>query len=100
MRLTVRQLKRLVAEARDHVGLDELMTTWEDLYLNSVQNRRQGDIPGLTPGAVSLDELVSWLNASEEAVRKAISRSPLVVDKSGNVIEKGISTPPPGTIKR
>jgi hypothetical protein len=72
--------KKLFLEIRDKVSESELVQTWEDLFVDS--------------GIVSVEELASWVNATEEAVAAALP-SWLVVDKHGHVVEKGNSVPPP-----
>ena len=87
--------ENLVRETRDRVSPDEVMTTWEDLYVNSLHSRRKSDQHGGEPGRVSLEVLTSWLGTTEDAVLDALAQTSLVVDRHGNVVERGISTPPP-----
>lgn len=79
-------------EARGQLSSREVLTTWEDLYVNSRQNRRKHDIQGLTPGVVTFDELVSWLGSSEQAVKQAMIKAGLLIDKNGNVVERGMAS--------
>lgn len=91
--LTKKAVNEHVGRAR--VSPQEVLATWEQLYVSSLQNRRSGDPHGVEPGKVSFEELVSWLQASEDAVMAALPKVGLVVDKDGDVVERGLSVPPP-----
>lgn len=97
MKTTVGALRKLIREMSDRdVSPSEVLATWEDLYVNSLRNKRKGDVQGVTPGEVSLEELMSWLQSSNEpAVRRAIVKAGLVVDKANAVVQRGMSVPPP-----
>lgn len=99
MRSSIKRLRSLIkealSEARTHVSAEEVLASWEDLYMNSLQNNRKGDIEGLEPGVVSLEELSSWLGAPESVVAAALQRSGLMLDpRTQNVVERGLSVPP------
>ncbi len=96
MKTTIGHIRKLIAEqtGRSRVAPQEVLTTWEELYVNSLQNRRSGDMQGIEPGKVSFEELVSWLQASDEAVKVVLSKVGLIIDKGGNVVERGLSVPP------
>jgi hypothetical protein len=66
--------KKLFLEIRDKVSETELVQTWEDLFVEA--------------GNVTVEELASWVNATESAVMGSLP-SWLVVDQQGNVVEKG-----------
>lgn len=100
MKARVGQIRRFISEAlsntaRERVSPSEVLATWEDLYVNSTKNRRKGDIEGLVPGHVSLEELASWLGVGEDVVKRFLHGAGLIVDKHGNVVERGITVPPP-----
>lgn len=84
--------QRMGERARTRLSPQEVMTTWEDLQVSSHQNRRTTDPKGGLPGEVSFEELVSWLGAPEGAVKAAMVSAGLIIDKRGNVVERGIST--------
>ena len=84
----------LVRETREMVRAHEVLTTWEDLYIDSLRNKRKGDPQNVSPGTVTFDDLVSWLGTTEDAVRKVLPATGLVVDQHGNVVERG-QTPKP-----
>jgi len=91
MRTTVKHLRSLIHESIDIERVpspDEVRTTWEDLYVSSLRNKRKTDPKGVTPGKVSFDELVSWLGASEHAIGLALDKAGLVVDRDGNVVDR------------
>ncbi len=96
MKTTVGHIRKLVKEhvGRSRVSPQEVLATWEELYVNSLQNRRSGDMPGIEPGKVSFEELVSWLQASNTAVEDVLSRVGLIIDRDGNVVERGLSVHP------
>lgn len=73
-------VKKDVQESRTHVSPVEVEQTWEDLYMDA--------------GPPPLEVLASWLQASEDAVVNSLP-SYLTVNKDGEVVEKGISEPPP-----
>ena len=89
-----------IRESRYEVTPQEVLTTWEDLQLSSMQNRRKGDPNGITPGVVSLEELCSWLSAPEAHIRRALPKVGLLVDRNGNVVERGLTPKPFPAIKR
>ncbi len=96
VKLQLSKIRSLIKEqmgARP-VTAQEVLTVWEDLFMNSMRNKRKGDIKGLTPGKVTLPELASWLQTTEYAVRDVLHKAGLIVDKEGNVVERGLSTPP------
>ncbi len=72
--LTGTRTVRPVAETRFRVSQHELVTTWEDLYAEQ--------------GAVTLDELASWLGTTARAVEPLLPDW-LQVDEQGNVVEVG-----------
>ena len=63
---------RPVAETRFRVSQHEIVTTWEDLYAEQ--------------GAVSLDELASWLGTTARAVEPLLPDW-LQVNEEGDVVE-------------
>lgn len=80
--VTLPNTEGVVKEARSRVSPQEVEATWEDLYMQL--------------GIVGLAELSSWLAAPEEVVAQAINKVGwLAVDNNGNVVEKGLSEPPP-----
>lgn len=95
MKTTIGRIRQLVNEQVRRVTPQEVLATWEDLYMNSMRNKRKGDIPGMVPGKVTLPELASWLQTTEYAIRDVLHKTGLIVDKDGNVVERGLSTPPP-----
>lgn len=88
------QLEGTLRETRMQASPQEVLATWEDLQINSRRNKRKGDIPDITPGVVSLEELASWLSTSEEAVQQALPKVGLVVDRRGNVVARGMTPTP------
>lgn len=68
------EAKKLFLEIRDKVSEAELVQTWEDLFVEA--------------GNVTVEELASWVNATESAVMGSLP-SWLTVDKQGNVVETG-----------
>jgi hypothetical protein len=76
-----------LTETRGKVSSEEVTTTWEDLYSD----------PELG-GAVNVEDLASWLATTVDAV-KSVLPSWLMVDKNNDVVEKGMSTPPPALKK-
>lgn len=84
----------VVEEGAHHLTAQEILTTYEDLYLNSLRNRRKADQPAGPPGKVSLEELASWLGVTPEAVKAIMHKAGLLVDREGNVVERG-QTPMP-----
>lgn len=70
----------VIRERRNAVTKTEVEQTWEDLRLEL--------------GQVSLEDLASWLGAPPEDVKKVLHQTHLIVDKNGDVVERGISTPP------
>jgi len=87
-----------LTETRGRISPQEVLTTYEDLYLNSHRNRRKGDNPGATtPGVVTVDELASWIGVEPEALMQVLPKAGLIVDKNGNVVERGM-TPASGTL--
>lgn len=97
MKTTIGVIRKLIREMSDReVSPPEVLATWEDLYVNSLRNKRKGDVRGVTPGEVSLEELMSWLQSNNEpAVRRAIVKAGLVVDKDNSVVQRGMSVPSP-----
>lgn len=100
MKTTIGALKKLVCnvvtEARGRLSPQEVLTTYEDLYLNSHHSNRKGE-PGMTPGVVTAEELASWLGVEPAALAQVLPKAGLIIDKNGNVVERGM-TPAPGTL--
>jgi len=98
MKTTVGNLKAMVAqviaETRGHLNPQEVLTTYEDLYINSVRNNRAGDHAMGPAGVVPLETLASMLGASPEQLAAVMHKAGLIVDRDGNVVERG-NTPPP-----
>ncbi len=88
----------VVREGRFGLSPQEVLTTWEDLYVDSLRQRRKTDDPAGPAGVVSLESLASWLAVPPEAVKNVLHKAGLLLDKSGNVVSRG-HTPAPGTIK-
>jgi hypothetical protein len=62
-------------EKRARVSPHEVEETYTDLRMES--------------GTVSLEELASWLATTEDAVRACLPRTYLMIDREGNVVERG-----------
>jgi hypothetical protein len=87
-------------ESREHVSPQEVLTTWEDLRLNSLRNKRKTDIKGIESGVVTVEELASWLNVAETGVRMAMTKVGLIEDPRGNVVSRGMTPMPFKAAKR
>jgi hypothetical protein len=98
MKTTVGNLKKLVGtvitEDRGRISPQEVMTTYEDLFLNSRRSNRKGE-PKMQPGVVTVEELASFLGATPQELAPVIAKAGLIVDRDGNVIERGRTMPPP-----
>jgi hypothetical protein len=98
MKTSVRTLKQLVnnviAETRGRLSPQEVLTTYEDLYLNSRRSNRAGE-PQMEPGVVSIESLASFMGATPEELAPVLAKAGLIVDKSGNVSERGMTPYPP-----
>lgn len=85
MKTTIGKLKRMVAtainETRGRVSPQEVLQTYEDLYINN-------------QGVVPLEQLASFIGADPDQVfMAAMQKAGLLTDKQGNVVERG-HTPP------
>lgn len=101
MKTTIGALKRLVStvtEARGRISAQEVLTTYEDLFLNSRRSNRTGE-PKMEPGVVSVETLASFIGATPEELMPVLAKAGLIVDKNGNVSERGMMTPYPPTLK-
>ena len=86
MKTTIGTLKKMVAsainEARGKVSPQEVLQTYQDIYLSN-----EGQVP--------LVQLASFVGAEPDQIfMAALRKAGLVVDKKGNVVERG-HTPPP-----
>jgi len=101
MKTTIGSVKKMVAsvmgEARGRISPQEVLTTYEDLYLNSRRSNRAGE-PKMEPGVVSIESLASFLGATPQELAPVLAKAGLIVDKNGNVSERGM-TPYPPTLK-
>lgn len=103
MRTTVGQLKRIVtqvlAETRGRVTPQEVITTFEDLYMNSMRSNRKGDAAHQEPGKVSVEELASWIGTTPEQLIPVLRPAGLVIDRQGNVSPQGLTPKPMRAVK-
>jgi hypothetical protein len=86
-------------EARGRVSPQEVMTTFEDLYMNSMQSGRKGDRSFQEPGKVSVEELASWIGVTPEQLMPVLRPAGLIVDRQGNVSPQGLTPSPMKAVK-
>ena len=98
MKTTIGKLKQLVSqvmtEARGRVSPQEVMTTFEDLYVNSTRGGRKGDNAHQQPGVVTVEELASWIGVTPEQLAPVVAAAGLIIDKNGHVSPRGLTPKP------
>lgn len=67
-----------IYEIVSQLSRSEVQAAWEELFVKL--------------GRVDLDELSNWLMAEPKTVERALP-SHLIIDKFGNVVDKGLTTP-------
>ena len=87
-----------LTEGRGRISPQEVLTTYEDLFLNSRRSNRKGE-PQMEPGVVPLEALASFLGATPEELKPVLMKAGLIVDRQGNVVERGMTPPPMKAIK-
>lgn len=63
-----------LSESRLHIGQQEILETWQNLYEEL--------------GQVNLEELANWLGTSESAIRISLPHS-LRIEENNEVVQKG-----------
>jgi len=89
MRTTIGNIKKMVAtvvEARGRLTPQEVLTTYEDLYVSN-------------NGQVSLEALASFLQSHPEDLKAMMPKAGLIVDRNGNVVERGMTPAPMKAVK-
>lgn len=70
--------ERDLNETRNRVSSKEIEVTWEDLFVNNMEEP-------------TVDELASWLGSTPEAVEAALPKW-LIIDDEGYVLDGGMSS--------